>query len=317
MTLVEVALVLLVLAILSAMITSSIARFSTTQAYAEGQAKAADAADRIARAISEDATLALFLFGRTAMGADFMQHLDLSGLRPYTGNKLPAITSAGYFDRDPPGTALTGNLLFFARSISPVDVEFEVDDEEEHFIIDAMRIVLYAPCVVSPAGQPLRFDLCRWSSVAVIRLNNIEAIGDPVTRVALCAKLHDMGYRFAWEPGRDWASGMFEIGASGSLTPAAESSVRLPRSEENTRMRLLAGMRMELPRNASLMNVKIPAYAQATASSEFPMGFEVKIDGVSAGRMVLVRLVVAGGVAGTFKNSFEVVRVTNCRSDSG
>ena len=64
--------------------------------------------------------------------------------------------------------------------------------------------------------------------------------------------------------------------------------------------------------NGKVGKVTVPAYGQATEQG-FPGGFEVRIDGPSTGKLVLVRLVLRGVRGGAHDNFAELIRVISCR----
>lgn len=305
MSAIETMLVLLTLTILSSMIVNSIRRFTSAHAYSEGQARMHEVGDRVSRVVSDDASIASHVFTTTGEAAEYLARCDLAGMVPFQP-RAPTATERGYFTKDTATSATTGNFLFLAKACAPFRADLS-GDRTVIATVGSYRLVLYMP-VVTP-GRSL--DLARWVSHKVARLNDIQRVLDPVRRTLLGQKLYDEGFRFAWEPGRPIATGLQLITAAGGLLlPGVDDKV--PGEQGELRPALLQVSRMALAANGALPSIQVPAFAIAQGGG-FPGGFEVKVDGTGAGRMILVRLVVVGTIFDGSRNALAFTRTMSNR----
>jgi hypothetical protein len=100
--------------------------------------------------------------------------------------------------------------------------------------------------------------------------------------------------------------------STGSTTPCTSPSQAPVRTDEQqTQLHLLVRRHAEVARNGSVARIGVPKFAEPTA--EFPHGFEVKLDGTEAGRLLLVRLVLSVRSGNEVSNSADVERVVSVR----
>lgn len=304
MNMVETMLVLLTLSIMSAMIINSMRRFTSAHAYSEGQARVSEVGDRVVRQVGDDAAFASHVFTTAGFADSYVTKCALAGLGLFNP-VAPTPTEKGYFEKDLPGTPATGNYLMMAKSGEGFLADL-AGDRSQIVSVSTYRYVLYAP--VTTSAQTI--DLARWVSQKLARLNDIERVTSPVQRTVLGQKLYDKGFRYAWEPGRPVATGLRKIAPSGALD-ALGSSDRVPCEQSELRPAMLRSQRMAIAANDSVPNIQIPAYA--VAQGGFPGGFEVKVDGTSLGRMVLIRVVVVGTVLDGSRNAVVFSRTMSNR----
>ncbi|HLU39446.1 MAG TPA: hypothetical protein VK081_08680, partial [Planctomycetota bacterium] len=237
---------------------------------------------RVIWQVSEDAALAAHVFTSNSFANEYLAKCDL-GVQPFHP-KPPGCSELGYFERDVPGAATTGNYLFVAKAGDPVLADLS-GDRSQLASVQTYRFVVYIPV----HGPNQTVDLARWVSVKIARLNDIERVTDPVKRTLLGQALYDEGVSIAWEPGRPIATGLRVINPSGSLS-AFTPGTRVPGEPDQVRPAMFTPSRMALAQNGTLSSIPVPAFA--IAGGGFPGGFEVKVDGNASGRMILVRLVV-------------------------
>ncbi len=304
MNMIETMLVLLTLSILSSMISNSIHRFTAAHAYSQGQARLHEVGDRTCRVVSDDASLAVHVFTVLGDADAYLAKCDLAGLATFHATP-PTATEVGYFQKDTAGSPTTGNYLFLAKSTDAFLADL-VGDRSFISSVATYRLVLYVP-VTTPSQN---LDLARWLSQRIGRLNDVESIVDPVHRTLMGQKLYDAGFRFLWEPGRGIALGLRVITPSGTLVmPTGADKIAVEPVELRTA--LLQSNRMSIATNNSLPSISVPGLA--IANGEFPGGFEVKVDGTAAGRMILVRMVVTGTIYDGSRNALAFSRTMNNR----
>lgn len=305
MNLVETTLVLLTVAILSAMIINAVHRFTAAQAFSESQSKLHEVGDRVIRQVGDDITFASHIFTTAGWASAYLAKCDLRGLARPSGQTAPTMTEAGRFEPDTADNRNTGNFVFLAK---PEDA-YLADLYGDRSVIAAVSVyrwMLYT-LVQQENGK---LDLARWMGEKIARLNDLERIVDPVQRLVVGQRLYDAGFRFAWEPGRNVLLGLMHISPSGSLTPV--SSERVAGEQRELRTGMLRNSRVEVARNNQLPHLPVPAYG--LVNGDFPGGFEIKVDATPQGRTVLVRLVLVSSVNTSLPNAAPFVRQCSNRS---
>ncbi len=316
-TLVELSIASAVLVVMSAVIVQSLRGLTTTQASVHGQAKVSSLAERVGARIESDVSLATRVFSEGDEARAFLAALDLAALTeehgPLPGSRMPVATLTGVFEPDPADAVETGNLLLLVRrdGVATVDSTPEVAGPPLPSAprrIDLFRFVVWYLHDGSVDG----IDLSRWSSVRLARLQDIEAVADPVRRAVVVKGLGGSGVTMAWDPGAVAAGAFHTLDEDGVVAPLATAtliSVDLAASEAGVLSKRHVGIAGN-GRGAMI----VPRFARAVAG--FPNGFELKRDGNGSGDLLLLRMVVTTPVDPLrVVSQAEVVRQTAFRED--
>ena len=306
MTLVETVSVGVVITVLTVLISSSLARLSSTHAYTRDQARLVDIGERTMRTLLQDATFSAYMFGSSADSSAYLLSLETPEFAAMPGSRLPTLTERGWLDKDPLGQVETGNVLFFGESLAPLVMDLGPVGTPDLVRVDRLRFVLY---YLTQDGSG-RIDLVRWVSAPLARLADLAVIANPVRRAEVGVRLYDAGVQLAWNPGAPRLTGLCAIGPAGEITllPLID---KVPSDPSSPSVRMLGERRAQVAANGALQSVAVPAFAET--SGPFPAGFEIKIDGGYGAKLLLVRLVLTSGNDVTYRNHAEVVRLVSCR----
>lgn len=285
MTMLEVTIMALMMSLLMIVITQSITSLSATRSELRQQAHIGNITTRLARGIEQEVTYAQRTFTNAAEDLAWLQATAIGRSLLQSGHRLPTLTNRGLFEHDPPATAETGDILFLAtRGDRVSDLVLDANGEPLAPPVQTFRFVIYAPGQTSTGT-----DLVRWISDPLANYWDVESITNPTLRSEVWAALYQSGLRFAWDPQKPRATGLFAILAAGSVVQLSEQK-QLTGGEDPTLSRTLGQRHMRIAANGSLHSIAVPEFANI--SGTFPGGFEVKVDGGSAGKLVLFRLAV-------------------------
>ena len=133
---------------------------------------------------------------------------------------------------------------------------------------------------------------------------DVASIQDEGARADALQQLADNGVQLAWDPYGRRSGALFEL-ATTSLQPLAVD--RLVQGAEDSADSRPFGMRnMQLAPDDALPSVPIPAYARA--ASGFHGAFEIKVDGSTSGKLVLLRFVVQSTLPGLKRPIWSEIR---------
>jgi hypothetical protein len=302
MSLLEAVTASTVLAGLTVLIAQSMVNLSRTQEFTREQSQVNKVGDAIARGIERDALQAITVFEDDDRGRAYLAALELQPGSLLPGSLLPRSTARGYFDRDAAGTRETGNLLFLAADAGPAVID--LNGAGDRVRVDRSRFVVYH-LTPAPAGA---IDLARWVGVLLARHADLEAISDAARRTEVQRRLYQSGVRLAWKDGASRSEGLFRIDTNGYLSLLPPEAL-VPRDEAASCEQLFGPRRIAIARNRELSSPPVPRYARAEGG--FPQGFEVKLDGESTGRMLLVRCVPVCRRVASQPTATEIVRLLN------
>ena len=307
-TLVEMVFSAAIISAIVLLMGESIVTLSRTHAFNRAQVRITDVSDSLAQIIGRDVTTSVRVFGKDTDSSAYYASLDLGGLQPVSGSRLPAFTNVGYFEKDRATAPLTGNLLFLGTRGDPMSVSISSLGARETFRVDVLRLVVYLPVPIR--GGPYH-DFARWCSVPLARVSDVTAITDATKQKKVWSELHASGVAYAWNPSLSRASGLFAISTSGTVSLLA-TSAKVPTDKALTRKSLAASRRVGISANVSLPQATVPFYANPIAGKDFPGGFEVRVDGPTSGRLVMVRLMLTSVTEHGLRNYAEVRRLLSC-----
>ncbi|MFO1050872.1 MAG: hypothetical protein U1F36_01495 [Planctomycetota bacterium] len=279
----EAIVVFTIVTALTAMITQSLSSLSSNQRWSERQSEALKKAQVLMDAIGDDLDHAVRVFPECPQSRALLGLLDLGGIAPSSTSLMPLATTRGHFEPDAIGVRETGNLLLIARGETPVVVPTGVGTRTAR--IDRYRFVLYC---LNAHGE--RLDIDRWESATVVRADDLARLMDPDERAGVIMNLFQSGVAIAWRPDEpDFSQSLFALTRTGTA-PRLPPGARIPADVAPPRREMLSHARLQVARNGSGGGVPVPLYAHEFP--DYPHGFEIKVDGNGAGRLVYLRLVV-------------------------
>ncbi|MBI5851911.1 MAG: hypothetical protein HZB39_12925 [Planctomycetes bacterium] len=283
----EATIVFLIVTLLTGMISQSLMSLSRNQRWSERQTGALGKAEQLVHGIQNDLEVAVRVFPESAASRAVLARLALGESAPIEGSRMPLATSRGWFEPDAPGAQEAGNLLVLARSLPAIEVGTGYGSQTAR--IDRYQFVVY--CLTLDGA---RLDIDRWASVPLARADDIAAVFDPDARANVVMGLLAAGVPLAWRPEDPVIdTSLYEMSPTGSA-PRLGTNVAIPAGNGEIRRHLLERAKLGVARNGRIGAVRVPAYAHDLPGH--PHGFEIKLDGDGAGRLLLVRLVVAGEV---------------------
>ncbi len=251
--------------------------------------------------------------------------IPTGGPAPLSGTQLPLIESNGSFAPTTPSfvAASAGNELFFISADTPTStVVFNGAGSTQAVVIDGYRFNLYYLAAdTSPGsggfGGQSRIVLQEWHSVGYADYGELNDLAsDPTLEANAAAAMYAQGYHGAIDTSQALAANAFyALSSGGSLTPATSPSIALASTRQMIRMPTGVsgfGYRYGVsPNSGAAFPIPYPVPAFATAAGSFPSGFETMIVGANSARQVLVHLVlVAGGAFPGVKVNPQTVTVT-------
>ena len=301
-----------IVSILSLLMGEAITTLSRTHSYNRGQVRITDVSDAVAQVISRDVGVSVRVFAADASGDSYAAALDFGTLSPIPGSRRPIFTDLGYLEPDAPGGVNTGNVLLLGIREDPLTVTITLPGAPapSPYRIDVLRFVSYFPTAVS---QSSTFDLVRWCSERVARLSDVMAVTDSTARQYVIKDLALQGIRYAWEPTFDRARGLYKLSTAGGAT-LLSASEKISGDAAATRHSLAGIRRVWLCPNGLVPQAQMPLYANAPTDPglRFPGGLEIRVDGPTSGRLVLVRLVLVSMTEQGAYNHAEVRRLLSC-----
>ena len=280
MSAVEIVIMAAIMSLLMIMITESLSTLSGVRKEQRASFRIADVADRVARVIEDDVEYASRIFCDTEQGRDYLAAMQTPISLVTSAHRLPALTDHGYFSADTL-TPETGNVLFMARRGPKVKLEHLATEE---YLVQCWRFVIYAP--VTDDGV---LELMRWTSELVVNYWDLAEISDETARADVITQLWENGVFYAWDPLSARNEALWRLEETGTLV-VMESEELVSGSEDKNETRPFGKRMMQIAENGRGTPHPVPAYAQAIGT--FPGGFELKVDGGSAGKLLLFRLVV-------------------------
>ncbi|HRY29210.1 MAG TPA: prepilin-type N-terminal cleavage/methylation domain-containing protein [Elusimicrobiota bacterium] len=244
------------------------------------------------------------LFGNTTADAAFLSRVQLGGApAALTGSHMPLIVSTASIS---PSTSTfsagnVGNCLFFA-SLGPVkDLDsittsagttctVRVDIYNFHYYYVAIDTA--APQVI--AGKTKR-ALWEWHSVDFADYQQLNNIADATKKLNVVKALNTANVLYAWDTSQTAVtSAFYTLSSAGAI--AAASSQNIPKSSAKNMIVLLrgtttGGFRYGISPNTDGLSTSDVVPRFATASGEYPGGFEVMIVGANSARQIFIRLV--------------------------
>ena len=282
-SLLELMAVSVVMSLLMVMVAESMRTLAGVRGEQRAGFTLGDVADRVARRITADVDFTTRVFASNPIDLEYLAALDLGVDFRSLGCRLPMLTAHGAFEQDPPGVQETGNLLFLAR-LGP---RLQLDDA----LLDPAhsRVQTFQLCVTAPFAFDHGLDLRRFVSEPLVDYWELIDITDPLQRADALKQLREAGILYAWDPSAPRTTGLFSISEAGELTPLTITE-RIPCTEDDASSRPFTTRNLRLSQNGKSGRFTTPLYARAFGT--FPGGFEIKLDGASAGKLLMLRMIV-------------------------
>lgn len=240
----------------------------------------------------------------------YMQRVTLgSAPSALTGSALPTIEESGTISPNDGDfvSASVGNRLFFACLDAPVDMTPQDASASTRAVrIDIYRFYYYylAAETDGTVGGKTRRNLWEWKSVRFADYVQLNAVTDSTRRTNSAIGLKAAGIDAAWDPSATLpTSAFYTLSAVGVISLTAGYSIAADTSERliDTLTGIMgSGFRYSVSPNTGTdfsSPETVPLFA--TASGEFPSGFEAVVVGPTSARQVFMRLVLAS--QGAFK----------------
>jgi prepilin-type N-terminal cleavage/methylation domain-containing protein len=214
--------------------------------------------------------------------------------------------------------AAVGNSLFFASTDAPYEapsgggLAVKVDT----FIFNYFYLVRNSATL---NGQPA-IELHEWHSTPYVDYARLISITDTAKSTSTIAWLYSRGLRHAWDrSSNDPNNAFYSLNSAGMMTLAPLHNIQTstdPLLKPAAMISIIRGAASGgfhygvCPNNLPAKN-QVPQFA--SASGDFPAGFETIVVGEALGRQVFVRLTMAA--QGNFKGfkTFENISLFSCR----
>ena len=276
----EVIVMAAIMSVLMIMITESMTTLTGVRSEQRAQIRLGDVTDKVARRIEQDLGYATRIFTDTPADLEYLQAMDVGVDFAGPDRRLPKLTTRGFFEPDKAGAPETGNVLFLARRLPRAQLDTER--------LTGTMVQGYVFTVATPIDVGGQLDLLRWNSEPVADYWDLAGIADLAARAEVLVQLLEHGVHFAWDPSAPRSSGLFEISDAGALVQL-DADRPIPGTEERASSRPFRPRHLAIAPNTTDPPHRVPAYARQNGA--FPGGFELKIDGAAAGKLVLLRIV--------------------------
>ncbi len=281
----ELMLVAAVMSILMVMVAESMRTLAGVRGEQRATMHLTDVADRAARRLIADVEYAARVFAADEGGDALFDAMAPAAELRRNGCRQPLLTSHDAFLVDPPGVPETGNVLFLLRRGPKVRAQGGYGDSGNH-LVQTYEFVATAPAAAAP--DDARRDLVRFVSGPVADALDLLAIADEDERRAVVSELHDEGVAAAWDASAEGRAALLELSRQGDLLPWPDD--RLLECGEDAGTRPLATRAAWLAEDHDSDRRPVPLFARPGAKAFG--GFELKLDGGAAGKLLLLRLVV-------------------------
>ncbi|MCB4791768.1 MAG: prepilin-type N-terminal cleavage/methylation domain-containing protein [Elusimicrobia bacterium] len=242
------------------------------------------------------------LFQNNASGNAYLAKVSLTGCPALlTGSQMPTIEETGSLVLGNAAfvAASVGNCLFFAGNDSTAVLLNILNSSAQASTvrIDTYRFYYYylSPSGAKSVGGKPAPKLTEWQSKIYADYNQIAGITDPTKKSNTITALINQEVLYAWDSSNTDPAASFYTLAGGAATLAAGHSIVKEQATDLTSI-ISGAMGSNYsygysPNSSSLTKPPKTVPIYATASGDFPSGFEVAIVAQAAGRMVLIRSV--------------------------
>lgn len=308
LTVVEVMAASAVLALMISIVMRVILSGSDAQHYADRTNRATEITQDVIDDLRRELASSIKLLENDATGAAYLSILDLVGVKPALGLRLPSIDATGIFERDVVGSEKTGNAMLFARHAWSTT---RTTTSTNVYRIDVYRLVhfyLAAEDGGPQAGRATGVNLCKWVSEPLIDGDQIDKIVDPTDQAEILMHLvnqtaDDRGdthprAEVVWLKGEDpsVAGSLRHIDdTDGSLsnTPLAPRSApwRFLRDPSMSIDGILHFRHHSIASNFGRSSLGVARFGIVNTGAQFPHGAEFQIVGPASARQILLHLV--------------------------
>ena len=296
-TFLEIVLVLTMTSMLAWLVERTFTTTSQADRHIAAVQHATDKGQRLAYKLRELVSASRRLFGRDAVGADYLSALEIRRIPAAPDARLPLIDPLGDLVPDEVDQRLTGNSLFFVRESDPAEVVVDPVAGTVRYIDTYRFIYVYpadTPTIVSQKQPvtPAR-DLIVWRSETYP--NYMQIIGLPTAdqrEHAVKELVNRFHYQYAWDPSGNVNDSFFAMDTFGAISASAETTFTILEDMNVSNVGSLVYVNLQLC-PSDITRESYDRRAWMTRDNDWwPHGFETKIVGGSGSRKVWMRLTV-------------------------
>ena len=321
MSLIEVTVSLILMLVIGAVVFEMLIGTSRVSILAEGNNDLSTMGQQAVNTVLNDMLQAKLVLQEDSTGTPYRTLFTSRfpvGTTVYANSRMPIMdpnTSSIGADPGPNNIAnRTGNSVIVVRQLQPVAISYDHDGTAStaniNFMADRYQFDYYflrQNTSASFAGLGYYLDLILAKSQIVADYFQLSAIPINGSQVVQGLRTQSPAILLAWDPGKPVSTPAFyDLASNGSMTSNANPTFTVTLTSllpQFTGGRISGRMEYSVGLNASTplpLQDLIPQFA--TASSNFPGGFEVQIVGPTRSRKVMIRLVLAYGSLGQYNS---------------
>ena len=324
-TLVEVAVVAVLILVLGIAMTSMAHRGREAQDFVQRSSRVNESAQAILGEMRRRVSSSMRLFYQDVEGQAYFAGLDTSPMPPIAKTKLPGVRRDGSFAKETSSDLRTGNALLLARHERTTN--YEVDTSGTRHRVDVYRlhaIYLVARPNFDPDQSVDGLELAHWISEPLVDWGQVEQLADPAKEQTLLQQLYTgvnpdeptrpwPPARVLWRPGTDFSLAFAQIQSDGTRQPVP-AGWRVPMSPERSKRDRLATVGLSVAGNAAGSARGVARFGIIDpADGGFPHGFETQVIGPASARQVLVHLTLVNAPRRTQRAWHDLVGVAETR----
>ena len=324
-TLVEVAVVAVLILILGMAMTTMAHRGHEAQDFVQRSSRVNESAQAILGEMRRRVSSSMRLFYEDVEGQAYFSGLDTSPLPPIAKTKLPAVRRDASFAKELSSDPRTGNALLLARHERTSN--YVVDALGTKHRVDVYRLhALYLVAMPNfdPQNSVDGLELAHWVSEPLVDWGQVEQLGDATKEQLLLQQLYSGANpdepsrpwapaRTLWRPGSEFSQAFASVQNDGTRLPIPPGW-RVPMSAKRSVRGRLGSVGLSVAANAAGSARGLGRFGIVdTTDSGFPHGFETQVIGPASARQVLVHLTLVNSPNRKQRSWFDLVGVAETR----
>ncbi len=296
-TFIEVVIALALITMMALVVERTLAATQDAHKYLDCTRRVKERCEKVSYEVYEAISSSRRVYGRDATGEGYRQALDLSGLPPIPGTRLPLPDETRDMGPDLPGEPRTGNMLLFVRESDPVSCLANALTGEVRYI-DIHRFACFYPHqtdrhIISADARDA-VDLVLWYSLGYPSHPQLTAIADDDDRRQVVLFLYDAGYRHAWDPDGPVGETFYALQSTGLIDPSPVPDPTIEESPDVSQHGRVVYSNAQLARTVPTSAARRGIFTLDAPEDWVPEGFELKVTGSSGHRKVWLHVVVEG-----------------------